>query len=389
MTSHLSSLPGVARAQDWTHSLPAIQLRVAQNAEVDFPLLESWMQQKDRTSIPHPFTANMHPETLGVVANEICMRQIQVPVGGDSRIYKKQRREELPSFLTPLFTNLNGMPISMDQAQWDKLTPEEKQAWIHAKYPVGGIVGTTREWDDYKKMGRTDFANQIGGIYGIINTGPKNIYAGQLVMANAPLAFLQATDDNGRMDALKKQRNITGTSKDKVLLETVPYDPTNVVTTDSIKNLIGARGGFGTAVGQLWPKPPIVEGDDIYVLQNMVQDLMLFAMHVNAVVNTKRAGAFDANVYNNNMQTELTGTVMDDEVFRYIFDPESIALQSRSNNADGFNKVMVEQTRSLMPRLLNSYYRIMRAYNSRILGVALTDALSGGQFDIKQGSQIA
>jgi hypothetical protein len=367
---------------------------------VDVPLLESWLYQKDKSGVEHPFTNQIGPDSMGVVAGEICMRELQITEGGEAeRLYKKQRREDLPSYLLRCFSNLNGMPIS--HTHWQTLSKEERQAYIHSKYPVAGIVGTTREWSEVKQMGRTDFANQIGGVYGIINTGKKNIYAGQLVMAVAPLDYLV---DGSKP---KPRQRITGTESEKILLDTVPYDPQNVVSPSAIKNVVAKA----LQPNGVWPRPGDKDSN-AYLVQNLVEDLMLFAMHVNAVVEAEKAATAAAGggaaggaaagaaggaaggaapnginmaAYNANMAKELTGAT-DDALFRLILDPASLRGMVPTG---AFDEAMVQQTQSLMPRLMNSYFRIMRAANDRIIGVALTDAPPGSQFDIKQGSQIA
>jgi hypothetical protein len=391
----LSSKPGQPRAGDWTHSLPVEQLRVAQNSEVDMGYFADIEAVHGNKNLIKPFGECGIKDMLGVVAGEICMSRVCVPMG-NKELYRSKRLKPLPSNLTKGFTQLNGMYVSgVTEADWKALSIAQRRELLHKQFRITGIVGTTREWPEISNLGRTDFANDIGGIRGIINTSTKeNIYAGNLVIAQVPEYYLQ-----DEPSSLNKRPMIAGTDSTKILLETVPYDPSRVISTESLRENMkdltkdkaswDKRLQFGGGVGT---KTALTES----TIEDFLNNLVKFEAHVAGctAVNTAvravvpPAVVDHATVYKTAVNDFLRyDAVKSARSWKLIVGLDDTGVNTISSYlTGGGDDDYLRLSQSALPNLLQGFYKVLQEENKKVLGVAMTDAVPGQQFDIKIGS---
>ena len=369
------SLPGQARAGDWSHSVPVTQGRVAQNSDLDTARIKEWKEIKRDDIYVRPCGTNMETRNLGAVVGEISLKwKPRHKIAARACTQPNPKRPKLPATQVPIFSNLNGIAIPVTPAKWNEMSEAQREALMFSYVKVAGIIGTTVEYDDFlKENGRKDFVNNIGGIYAVINTSPtKSIYAGQLVVGAIPKAALCPTWDTQTRKKLVRDR-IQGTEPEKVLVETEPYDPMNIISVDSMNKMLKKVGP-----NRLWPKPTSVETNDAYVAESFMQDLLLFVFHINAVVNARRAGGDQSLAYKQNLEAILGGAGETVEDIETIFNPAEVCKL--------LDPTWKETVKSLIPRVLNGYSKVNRQYNERIIGIALSDAQPNEQFDIKQSN---
>lgn len=383
-------VPGTMRAGDATHSQPTIQGRVVQNAKLDVYTLQDWMDVPvDKDSVVRPFGANMETANLGSVAGEISYRlKAKRTNNNDIVVRPNPKRTKIDSTLVPVFSALNGMVLPMDVKTWNDLTESQREAYIWSFIRVAGIIGTTREYDDMKNVnGREDLANLLGGVWAVINDNSqrKTIYGGNLVCAAIPRAALAPIDNVGTRSKLVRER-IQGIEKNKILLETVPYDASNIITQDSLKEMLDDENldPTGKSKTKFWPK--LTRGEDaadIYVKENFVEDLlilMFMAVGVNGDWTGAETGkALDAFLFN---QKEI-----DIAARKKIMK----ALKSAIFPSDDFIKDMskdypaiAHRVKHIGHKVLNGAARVKRNYDEKVIGIALSDAPPGVQFDIKE-----
>jgi hypothetical protein len=346
--SALPALPGQARAGDWTHSLPVVQLRVAKNSELDTEWIKQCIAKREAENVFHPFGTNLDPGTLGVVPGEIAIANREFALDAKAKqLYQDNRGIVLPSHLTKSYTNLNGYFMPEDVR--DK-PAEIIQYEIHKRIRVTGIVGAACEWEvQVQKLGRTDFANQIGGVCGIINTSDKNIYAGQLVVARVPLKLIGANLNNH-----KRKNPISGTDGNKILMSTEPYDPSQIITIETLK---------------VFAEKGTPEDMNNTVVGKFVKSLLTYVAYCDAVIHGAFVGGV-RNVENVERDTDasLRAIAANPALYSELLHPSRL------------------QGREIVTSLMTTFFEIQHEYNRCVIGVALSDAVPEQQFDLKQGS---
>lgn len=297
---------------------PVSQCQVTSNGCVDIDCFKNWKaitsEKTERDGLDFPFGKEMPQDTSGVVVHEIALKhKRELKTVGS--IYRNRKIRKLDPMLTPVFTNLAGMPIS--QPLGTQLSTEQKKYKIWKKIKLAGIVKTSRDElkpdGTDKDHGRIDTAIGIGGIDPILNNGDKTIYAGNLIVAELPL------DD--------KENNITrpteqGTSKEKKLVITEPYDYNKIISMDSILNLI-----------------------------NTYPDAVALREHV------RNRDYDDIPFYE--------------------------CLRCLSDLMGGYTGFYEPETQQQIQALMLSFFENQYEYNSRVIGVALTDIAPNCQGDIK------
>lgn len=373
--------PGVMRGGDASHSLPTIQGRVVINAKLDVPTIQSWMKvPKSNRNVVRPFGADMKTANLGAVAGEITYRLKGRRTNNTSLVVQpNQKKTRIDSALVPVLSALNGMVLSMDPSEWDSLTDSQKEAYLWSLIKVAGIVGTTREYDDMvNENGRVDLANLLGGVWGMINNNSRNmtIYAGNLVVAAFPPQITQSAAELLNGKGYTRER-IQGIEPDKILLETLPYDPSNIITPESLKSMLDnpSRG--------VWPTLQSGDAADIYTKERYVQDMLLMFAVFHCMYAGKDAASRAKSI------AETVGGLIDGDdkstdflsaARDTLFPPDDV-LNELKNTAPA----LVQRLHGLGHKFLNGAAVVKRQYDDTVIGIALGDAPPYHQFDIKEG----
>lgn len=354
------------RAGDPTHSKAQRQLGVTINGAVDYDTSHDWYAKakQDSDGFVFPMGKRDSKEASGVVTGELTFRKRRHDNLGESGNKKRKRtRMHLDSKLTPLLSNLACIPVNYSKEEYDLLEKEEKKELIYKQIKFAGMAATpSEEMIEGKQFGREDFANLIGGVDSIINTGDKPILAGQVFVYGVPDP-VEGDNENDFYNKLKQIQRIQGTDKNKVLLTTEPYDPENIIRYDSfITVLTGMKNkvaDFYTTFANIITDPKLREKKyDISTLKNFIWNLLYFLWVMKGFTAT----------------TTTTAAIVADAKSNTFTDA-----------VDQIVKDLLEKKEPLM-RMINAFYKSNHAYNSRVAGVALSDALPTHQFDVHLGA---
>ena len=346
------AFPNFADDKDLTNSRPVIQLRVAQVAILDEDEDRFREGRKTKKEYLKPYGAEADKSVRGCVTGEVALKKRRTGkevVQND--IYDAGPTSfKLPEGLVPHFSHLNQLPVAISDTDFGKLANDEKKALIESHFQIGGIVGTSVEPNyEGKNYGKNDFVVEIGGVRSIINNNPKKqILQGQLVLARAPLPG-------------QPPKAPAGTDPKKVLVQLEPFDPSCVVSRDTIEYYLNMtpdvfkerfldENGFE----HRHLEPGAFFGAFISFYMRMKRG--------NQKLDQKQIEAFN-NTLKATVQQELKDICLED-------DPTG-----------GHPKVNKETM-----DLMNAYHQINHHVQSMVVGVAMSDAPPGGRFDIKFGS---
>lgn len=356
------------------------QQRVAVNSAIDTPRLENWRIQTDETTYIHPYGKDMPDKVLGVEADEVIVSARRNPrqteaaacnrrsIKGSSRdVYANEKQTELKANLMPCLSSLNGMPLLRRKLVGKSV--EEQVFIVNSYFSTVGVAGTKCTFDEnFRKFGHKNFAGEIGGVRSGPNNGTKPIRAGELFVWTAPPPthpdLVDGYDENVKRNIKKRQFDQLrdGTESGKALFVVEPYDPMCIVSMESIQKVFTDGRGM----------PSVDDNSDVFLVETLVKDLVIFV----DLVLQKQRGTDEYKVLD--MKNDAYRIVQ--EIFSVdgpvknmpSMGPESAAFRTRLMNIGS--------------RILNDQSQINYHYRRRIMGTALSDALSGEQFDYQLGA---
>lgn len=365
---------------DLTNSRPVLQLRVAQGSILDRKEERRREQCKDNGEYVKPYGNEIKLTEKGCVPGEIALKKRNTgkPICTIDDIYGGPKDPRLDQTLVPHFTHLNQIPIQVPKDTWDSLPDDEKRSLIENEFQVGGIVGTVAEPAyEGKDLGKEDFVVEIGGIRSIINNSPTHtILQGQLVLARAP-------DWYPGVIGKKRPRNADGTEPGKVLVVTEPYDPSNLISSDTLKQLIKEVDDAPDKFYEdCFPKDcngcTIDEG--VYLPRHFVQHMVNFIVHSHVVVSGTTGLTHEEAMAKKRQDLFLVNTQAD---------ASKPAVWKLSNDGKALLKKIFTpedpKMRNVVQNMMNSYHKINHRYQSMVIGQAQSDAPPGTRFDIKFG----
>lgn len=388
---------------DLTNSRPVLQLRVAQGAILDKKEERRRDQLKNNGEYTKPYGNEIKITEKGCIPGEIALKKRTTgkPICTIDDIYGGPKDPRLEETLVPHFTHLNQIPIQMPKAKFDALPDDEKRALIENEFQIGGIVGTVAEPAyEGKDLGKEDFVVEIGGIRSIINNSPTHtILQGQLVLARAPDWYKDVTGK-------KRPRNADGTEPGKVLVVTEPYDPSNVISADTLNKLIRestkSREHF---YKEYFPKNcngcTIEEG--VYLPKHFIQHIINFVVHTwvccdNPVLPQPAVPRVESDDEDEDAAAVPTHETLlrDKKIAKFLTpnkpDPDPNNPDHYVMTDDGIElikRIFTPRNRhmkNVIQNMMNSYHKINHRYQSMVLGQAQSDAPPGTRFDIKFGS---
>jgi hypothetical protein len=426
MTSIMSEMD--PRNGDWMNSRALAQQRVAQNSKIDTGLLSQWKNLLTVESYDFPYGKDMQDGHLGVQQDEVVVKvRHSDPIFLDQAtkalqpksIYSKEKDLTIDDKLLPLISSLNGLPLPKGSLKG--LSVAEQTYLINSKFSTVGVAGTKCDFEEnVKKLGRTDFAAEIGGVRSGVLRGPKPIRAGELIVWTAPPPV--TTDEHGKdMRAPRvvhqenkraKQQVRDGTEGGKAMFYMEPYDPMNIVSPETLEevflkpleaairanntpdipaanfNLVDINGAWAGSVdakaflSKCWPMP--TRDPKIFIVHTLVQDMILFVLHCTAVERV-RVGGGDEHVYaatlDGLLRTNLRQTLID---LKSIFSVPSEYVNALPVHLGG----MKAHVKNIIPRILNDQAKINHEYERRTMGFALSDAQPGQLLDYRLGGYL-
>ena len=345
------AFPNFADDKDLTNSRPVIQLRVAQVAILDEDEDRFREGRKTKKEYLKPYGAEADKSVRGCVTGEVALKKRRTGkevVQND--IYDAGPTSfKLPEGLVPHFSHLNQLPVAISDTDFGKLANDEKKALIESHFQIGGIVGTSVEPNyEGKNYGKNDFVVEIGGVRSIINNNPKKqILQGQLVLARAPLPG-------------QPPKAPAGTDPRKVLVQLEPFDPSCVVSRDTIEHYLNMD-------------PAMFK--ERFIDENGFEHRYL------------EPGAFFGAFISFFMLMNRGGKRFKDEkerrdYFQYMDIQNLLKQICLEDDPTGGNPKVNKETMDLM----NAYHQINHHVQSMVVGVAMSDAPPGWRFDIKFGS---
>jgi hypothetical protein len=345
------AFPNFADDKDLTNSRPVLQLRVAQVAILDEDEDRFREGRKTKKEYLKPYGAEADKSVRGCVTGEVALKKRRTGkevVQND--IYDAGPTSfKLPEGLVPHFSHLNQLPVAISDTDFGKLANDEQKALIESHFQIGGIVGTSVEPNyEGKNYGKNDFVVEIGGVRSIINNNPKKqILQGQLVLARAPLPG-------------QTPKAPAGTDPKKVLVQLEPFDPSCVVSRDTIERYLNMDSAIfnerfldDNGFEHRYLEPGAFFGAFISFYARMKRGALGFK-------DEKERKDFIKTL---NIQQEL----------------KDICLEA---DPTGGHPKVNKETMDLM----NAYHQINHHVQSMVVGVAMSDAPPGGRFDIKFGS---
>jgi hypothetical protein len=365
---------------DLTNSRPVLQLRVAQGAILDRGEDRRRDSCKNNDEYVKPYGSEIKIQEKGCIPGEIALKKRTTgrPALTVDDIYAGPAYPKLDQTLVPHFTHLNQIPIQMKLEDFKKLPDDEKRAFIENEFQIGGIVGTVAEPAyEGKDLGKEDFVVEIGGIRSIINNSPTHtILQGQLVVVRAPDFYDKSLEVPGK----KRPRNPDGTEPGKVLVVTEPYDPSQVISQDTLNKLIGELDNYPKKFYEdCFPKNCSAQciGDHpVYLPRHFIQHVINFMIHSKVCLDNP---GLDGKAHEDEMEKQR----------KEMLEMDGDKVKGLTENAKALLKKVFTpggKMNNIVSNLMNSYHMINHRYQSLVLGQAQSDAAPGTRFDIKFGS---
>lgn len=382
--TYLTPMPAIVRAGDPSNSKAVRQLLVTLNCEVDLDTQGDWERECRKRSVEFafPYGTNMDKEAKGVVADEPCFkrRRPEVPLLGANKNKKmyanKQFESNLDPKLTPLMSNLAGLPIPVKEEDFKRLTAEERKELIMKEIQPYGMVGTTAEAAvQGDQFGRADFVCAAGGVVSTYNTGPDTIAAGDLIVAEAPETVYDTMTPGGQVDLAEYHRkrllhqHIDGIDSSKVLLSLRRYDPTRIVSYEGLYAIFDDIAKKDDA--------DLRKDVDKYIYgQDNVTNLPLIRQLAFKIIKFQlvQKALMDNSAL---VVSELNGDATPSDAAR---DATVVSVRAMATN------LATPESRKILESLLFVLFSINHEYNSRVWGFALSDAMPTHRIDVKVGA---
>lgn len=332
---------------DLTNSRPVLQLRVAQGAILDTDEDRERESHKSLDAYRKPYKTEAKRNVRGCIPGEVALKKRRTgKAAPDDDIYGGPIDPKLDPTLVPHFSHLNQLNILMPEGVYNKLADEEKRCMAECQFQIAGIVGTVAEPQyEGKELGKNDFVVEIGGVRSIINNNPsKTILQGQLVMARAP--------DPSRLPKVP-----VGTDPEKILVQLEPFDPSDVVSRDTIKQYLAL--------------------DDETFYAKFLENRLAFEP------DGLEPGAFMRSLIDFFKSIHAIG-FLSDLTLPQFREPEASRIKSVLKGY--FIQTETGEVNKATLNLMNSYHRINHHVQSHVLGIAMSDGPPNTRFDIKIGS---
>lgn len=292
----------------------------------------------------------------------------------------------------------------------------ETKAQLNQSIEVYGVIGENKLYDG-ANMGTI----QMGGLQTIRNSGPYDIYPGAWIVVEAP-------DPHD-----PKKANFPDLPKEKILFQTVPYEPTRTAPSVKLLRMLLVDDGTVSDRQREDLKRDMAAADDFSrefaAGIKAIAYAGVIAALKSGIVTPTNAGAeeqarqgFDGGSAHNEFKERL-GKAFDlasrqpEERFSWhvtdprtekeisasqhvmrallsgadfppVFIPSSTVSGDSKNYGSLNKKLIAESVQNAMPNMLGAFRQIDFEEKRRIIGRAMSATAPGGDFDIYLGSYI-